>query len=458
MDSKINGSAPPVQSKDARMLAADVLTRVFKHGAFANKALDAELKRLDERGEFSTQQKAAVTELVYGTLRHVHVIEPALKRALDRPDKKIDAFAWSVMLMAVHELWFMSSPDYAVVSEAVALVKKKRSQPLSRFVNAVLRKVTKVERSVNDLERLPKWLKEELGEVLGMSRLNAWQKVSAPAVHLVVNVAKITRAELKERLESELPDRATVREHNWHPHGLVVTRGADPRRWPGYNEGLFSVQNLAAAAVVEAIDIPAGGRVADVCAGHGGKTFALAQRAAAVVAIDMYASKLAALAGEMHRLGATHVATEQLDVSVGLGGLEAQFDAVFVDAPCTGTGTWHQKPELLLRLGPDDAQRMSDIQLQILSNAVALLKPNQWGFLVYAVCSLTRDEGIGTTRRFESFCNEKNIRFEKVTSDFGLSCCKPDSDGVYRLGPWLGEGLLGFQLARWRLKRPQILQ
>src|SRR5690606_28809909 len=88
-----------------------------------------------------------------------------------------------------------------------------------------------------------------------------------------------------------------------------------------------------------------------------------------------------------------------LDLSVGVGGLEGAFDRVLVDAPCTGLGTIHRRPELLLRLGPGDPARMGARQLAIARNAARMVRPG--GVLVFAVCSPTRAEGPEVAARLE---------------------------------------------------------
>jgi 16S rRNA (cytosine967-C5)-methyltransferase len=220
------------------------------------------------------------------------------------------------------------------------------------------------------------------------------------------------------------------------PLGILLRRAGAPRDLPGYSEGVFSVQEEGAQLVGLALGALPGERIADVCAGHGGKTTLLARQVGArgcVAAIDRDQRKLLLIPPELERVGlnAAQVQLHAVDLSVGRGELSGEFDRVLVDAPCTGLGTLHRRPELLLRLGPDDPARLGEVQLAILERASAWVRVG--GLLAYAVCSPTRAEGIHVANAFEA----RRTEFSRVLDPVSSLLPPPDADGVLRIGPWL---------------------
>ena len=137
--------------------------------------------------------------------------------------------------------------------------------------------------------------------------------------------------------------------------------------------------------------------------------------------------------------------TLALDLTVGTGGLDASFDRVLVDAPCTGLGTVHRRPELLLRLGPEDPARMAALQTRILTTAASLVRPG--GLLVYAVCSPTDEEGRDVADALE----ERVAGLTRLPSSPG-DPISADEDGISRIGPW-AEGADAYQVVRWTRER-----
>ena len=133
--------------------------------------------------------------------------------------------------------------------------------------------------------------------------------------------------------------------------------------------------------------------IADVCAAPGGKTLILATAAAGghVVACDLHDGRLRRMRDNLERVGVRNVSLVALDMSADPPPIHGSFDAVLVDAPCTGTGTLRRHPEIRWRLEPADVERLAALQRRILERAAGLVSPG--GSLVYAVCSLEPEEG-----------------------------------------------------------------
>jgi 16S rRNA (cytosine967-C5)-methyltransferase len=437
----------------ARCLAAIVIERVTDDGAFASRALDAELKRAG----LEARDNALATEIVYGTLRVLPVLDERIIQVLTRADARTDGFVRATLRTAAYQLAHLGRlPTHAIVDECVSQVRERRGPKLAGFVNAVLRKLAAARPADPQPPRslaLPKWVHESLLEALGPERLVRLLQQHASAPALCLRSDRQRREELQAQLTAAQPQ-AEIRPTSLSPLGLNLRRSGSPRALPGYKDGAFSVQEEGAQLVALAIAAQSGERVADICAGHGGKTTLLARQvgsSGSLVAVDQDERKLDAIPDELQRIGLADVPLElhPVDLSVGTGGLPADFDRVLVDAPCTGLGTVLRRPELLLRLKPEDPARMSQLQLKILRSAAQLVKPG--GLLAYAVCSPTREEGPDVARAFGA----EHPSFSPVTEALSALLPPPDHDAVLRIGAWLTASEEtsapdAYQLVLWR--------
>ncbi|HVU03946.1 MAG TPA: transcription antitermination factor NusB [Polyangiaceae bacterium] len=372
--------APP----NARTLAARVLERVHRDGAFAAAALDAEMERLPE---FDPRDRALATEIVYGVLRTEAALRELVSAHATRGLPK-DPVVVSHLLVAAYQLAFLDRvPAHAVVDAAVTAVSAARGRRVSGFVNALLRKVAagpRPERGAAIRRSAPPWLLRALVRDVGEEEADALLGVSEGELRTAVRV--VSGKEAPEWLASAGRGRVS-------PRARLVPRGGDLRKRQGYREGAFVLQEEGAQAVALALGARPGERVLDACAGRGQKTTLLREcigPAGELVATDLYPDKLGQLARELERLSLAPVTTLAVDWTVGDGGLRPGFDRVLVDAPCTGTGTLRHRPEIARRLGPEDPARVARTAEAIFRRAGGLARPG--GRVVFAVCSVLREE------------------------------------------------------------------
>lgn len=435
----------------ARDVATRVLVRVAEEGAYAAVALDAEIgrQRLDAR------DAALATEIVYGSLRVLPELDAALAQHLAKP-KGIDAVTRAAMRVATYQILHLDRvPPHAAVSEAVGIVRRERGPRLAGLANAVLRKVAGARPEVTarpDRIVAPPWLERALAASVGEERARAFLEARPLPPPIALRITPgVDRAALADRIRDAKPD-AVVREGRVSPLALIVQGAGDPRELPGYADGAFAVQEEGSQAIGLLSGAQPGERVADACSGRGGKTALLASEvgdAGHVTAIDLHEPKLDRMKDELARLHIPppRVDAEAIDLSVGTAGLDGRFDRVLVDAPCTGLGTVHRRPEILLRVGEGDPARMGDLQVAILGHAVRLVRPG--GTVVYAVCSPMRAEGAEVARRVEA----AHPDLEPIAGPWPLSTVAPDEDGIIRLGPWLDRdtgGTDAYQVLRWK--------
>jgi 16S rRNA (cytosine967-C5)-methyltransferase len=160
---------------------------------------------------------------------------------------------------------------------------------------------------------------------------------------------------------------------------------------PGYEEGAWTSQEEGSQAIALALEAKPGDVVLDACAGRGNKTGLLARLAGENVdAADLHPKKLERLAKELARIGVAARKTYAVDWAAGTGDVTGPYDRILVDAPCSGTGTIRRRPEILLRRTAGDLAALTKLQRAILARTSTLLRPG--GTLVYAVCSILREE------------------------------------------------------------------
>lgn len=216
--------------------------------------------------------------------------------------------------------------------------------------------------------------------------------------------ALLERAPLDLRVNTLKADRATiVLPQQVVPtaalNGLRLEPGTPVEQWEAWRDGLVEVQDTGSQLACEAVRAQPGETVIDLCAGGGGKTLALAammENRGRLIASDTDRQRLSRLAPRAERAGATIIETRLLDPGKefeALSDLAGAADAVLVDAPCSGTGTWRRNPEARWRRTDEGLDRLVAIQARLLDIAVQLVKPG--GRLIYVVCSLLDQEGAG---------------------------------------------------------------
>jgi 16S rRNA (cytosine967-C5)-methyltransferase len=231
----------------------------------------------------------------------------------------------------------------------------------------------------------PDWLAPELRASLGADFAPVMRALRQRApVFLRVNTARTTRAEAQAALAAE---GIATRPSDLARTALEVserTRKIQPSA--AYRDGLVELQDAASQAVVEALPLASGARLLDYCAGGGGKTLAMAARAATrVFAHDADPGRMRDLPGRAARAGAAVTLLSEAELAEA-----APFDLVLVDAPCSGSGSWRRTPEAKWRLERTGLEALMQTQRDILARAAPLVAADGW--LAYATCSLLAAE------------------------------------------------------------------
>lgn len=227
------------------------------------------------------------------------------------------------------------------------------------------------------------------------------------------------------------------------PGHVRLPRGSAVERLPGYNDGAWWVQDLAAGLPARLLGEGQGASVLDLCAAPGGKTLQLAASGWQVTALDISGKRLERVRENLRRTGlaAGIVEADALDWEP-----PEPFDAVLLDAPCTATGTCRRHPDVLHRIGPRQIAEMAQLQARLVDRACNWLKPG--GRLVYAVCSLEPEEGEAQAARIAQAGN-----LADPIAAAGLPpAIAPTAEGWLRTDPGMlaqEGGIDGFFIARF---------
>jgi 16S rRNA (cytosine967-C5)-methyltransferase len=406
----VSGSAEQRQAS-VRFFAAEILGKVDRQKAYADILLDQALKA----GSLNQRNRALLTELVYGTLRWRGKIDAQLSQHLRQPLLKTDPLIRNLLRLTCYQLLFLDRiPDYAAVNEAVEVAKMHGGRKRSGFVNGVLRSFLRYEHR-NDASATndepvksiaveyshPEWLVQRWCEEFGVEPAQELMRANndnAPLV-LRVNTIKCSRDELLQRFsDAGVTAIATKRS----PQGICVQSGGAVDSLPGFVEGLFQVQGESSQLVAFLLSPLPGERILDACAAPGGKSTHVAELMrdqGTVIAIDTSARGIEKICENAARLGLTSLRAQRADATRALSAFgHAPYDRALVDAPCSGLGTLRSHPEIKWQRGERDIERLSCLQSKILDHVAVYLKPR--GVLIYATCTLTREENARNVERF----------------------------------------------------------
>ena len=440
MAEKTRGPRPP-KVEQPRDEAADIGVEArLAAGVLLNAALEGRggLDAAQAFREFAAlpgPDRAFARAVAMAALRRLGEIDQILDRRLN---KAPPLAVRTILRIALAQTLVLETPAFAAVSTAVKLAERDpKTRPYKNLVNAVLRGIDREGPGLTTAEsNLPDWLAARWRATYGEPTLAglALAAREEPGTDLSLK-PDVDSAAVADAVDGEILPGGTVR----------TGRRGDIAGWPGFGDGIWWVQDAAAAVPVRLLAPKAGEAVVDFCAAPGGKTLQLAAAGASVVALDRSDKRLDRLRANLARtgLGAEVVAVPAEDWDD-----PRTFDAVLLDAPCTATGTFRRNPEVLRATKPADVAKLADVQHRLLDAAALRVRPG--GRLVYCVCSLEREEGetqvIAFLRRNPAFRTVPAVPSEIGAPDEALT-----PEGWLRVLPsmWAEKGGLdGFFIAR----------
>ncbi|KQZ18041.1 RsmB/NOP family class I SAM-dependent RNA methyltransferase [Caulobacter sp. Root1472] len=412
-----------------------------REGALA--LIDAALSRrggLDEAASANAfrflepRERAFARALAMAALRHLGPIDRALAGKLAKePPPRVR----NLLRLGATQAFFLEVPAFAAVATSVELAgANKASRPFKGLVNAVLRGLLRDGPPSAEPEHLaPLWLYARW--------VGAWGKETADAVAAQIGFEPATDLSLKPDADAEAL--AAELEGEILPGGTLRTsRRGDVSAWPAFEDGVWWVQDAAAAISARLLDVQPGQTALDLCAAPGGKTLQLAAAGAVTVAVDRSAARLQRVTENLARLNLT---AEVIAADAGAWDDARTFDAVLLDAPCSATGTFRRHPDVLWAARPGDVASLAAVQSRLLDSAAGRLKPG--GRLVYCVCSLEPEEGEAQVEAF--LARRPDIALDPIgPEEGGAPAASLTPRGTLRILPHHREGGLdGFFAARF---------
>lgn len=393
--------------KNARQAAFEALLKIHREGAYSNLVVDASLK---ENDHFDERDKAFFSNLVYGTLDRLILIDYNLSLYLTQPVSKLKPELHTILRLGTYQILFLDRvPSSAAVNESVKLAKVNKSAFAASLVNAVLRRVADnglklPEGAENDPAYLavkyscPKWLISMWIDAYGFDNAVALAEKALEAAPVIVkvNTLKTTVDDLIWKLAE---DGVIAEKSTKFPDSLVLENTGAVEDLISYQEGLFHAQDFASQICCKAVDAKPGETVFDLCSAPGGKTFTIAQamqNTGCVRAFDIYQSRVDLIKNGAKRLGLDNVYTYLSDATI-FNENYGVADKVLCDVPCSGLGIIRRKPEIRFKKSAE-IDNLPQIQYNILCNATRYLKDG--GRLVYSTCTLNPKENDEVCNRF----------------------------------------------------------
>lgn len=378
---------------ESRVAAADTLADL-REGFLLDAAFDRRAAGLDARDRRWTQ------ELVYGLLRRREAIDVALYSRVRGGIARLHPDLTDLLRLGVCQLLFMNSvPPYAAIAQTVELAKTRHGIGASKLANAVLRRIDRERSHVGAMDDIdptdrvgqlarrhshPRWLVERWVAQFGLRDAEILLQRNNEEARVVLRPWGIVREQLETSLEQSgvVPDEVTL-----VPDSLQLPRGTALLELAAWRQGQCFVQDPAATLVTRYAAFAPDSVVGDFCAAPGGKSLELSRVARFVVAADRSLSRLGRLGDNLARLDVHNVGVMAMDASrPAVRGL----DAVLLDVPCAGTGTFRRHPDARWRLRASDLAVLAAVQSELLRAAADRVSPG--GLLIYSTCSLEREE------------------------------------------------------------------
>ncbi|MBK5264324.1 MAG: RsmB/NOP family class I SAM-dependent RNA methyltransferase [Alphaproteobacteria bacterium] len=411
----------------ARRAALKLLDAILRRGEPLELALHGATQGLADRAD-----KAFTHAIVAEVLRHM----PDLDALIDGATRRVlppDAKARAVLRLALAQVLVLKTPPHAAISTALPLVDGGPR----KLVHGVFGTLMRAGASLPDIPSLLPEVAVRWQEQWGADMVRAAQEalVASPAIDLT----------LKDSMETDLWCER-LGGTSLLPGHVRLAESGDVASLPGFADGAWWVQDLAACLPARLFGQGEGRHVLDLCAAPGGKTMQLAANGWRVTSVDQSQKRLVRLDENLARTGLS-ATTVQADLRQWQP--EAPVDAILLDAPCTATGIFRRHPDVLHRIGERQIAELGELQASLLDRVADWLKPG--GVLVFATCSLEKAEGERQIERLLAASGA--FALDPVESDMLPAGIAPAAEGWVRTLPSMlaDQGRLdGFFIARLR--------
>ena len=407
--------------------AAWEVVQAVGRGVFADVALE----RIFNLYSFKSIDKALITEISYGAIRQRYFLDCWID-SLGKvsAEKQPPLLRWLLHVGLYQILKMEKIPPAAAINTSVELAKTHQLAKLAPVVNGILRSALRRKENGYQLpksknasfelaknESLPVWLADKLIYWRGVEDAYKIAKAFNTISPIDIRVNK-TRAELED--VKEIFDSCGIKSQVIPscPYGLEIKAGVgEPKKWPGYEEGKWSVQDRSSQLIAPLLEALPGEKILDACAAPGGKSTHIAEltnNQATIWSVDRSSRRSERILANSERLG-----TRCLQLLVAdSNDLLAQhpewidyFHRILIDAPCSGLGTLSRHPDARWRINNDSIQELVALQRRLLMSLSDLLKSG--GKLVYSTCTIHPDENSNQIKKFLEIQSKFLLEYEK---------------------------------------------
>jgi len=383
----------------------EILLELERTDGYANLLLSDVLEKYDY---LEPREKAFIKRVTEGCIERKIQIDYVLDGISKVPVKKMKPFIRALLRMSAYQIFFMEAvPDAAVCDEAVKLAKKRSFGSLQGYVNGVLRNLSRQKGSIvyPDVEKepvkafsvlysMPAWLVEHFLCLYGRETTERLLQAFLESRPVTVRLEEgLTEKERGALLDSWKQKGVMVKEHPYLPYAVQIEKTEGIRHLPGYEEGLFAVQDISSMLAVEAAGVCRGQTVLDLCAAPGGKSLHAASRLAgtgSVLSFDITEAKLLRMEENRRRMRKENMKTAIGDARIYREELYQCADVVLADVPCSGLGVIGRKPDIKYHVTKQSLMEITALQKEILQNAAAYVRPG--GILLYSTCTIAPQE------------------------------------------------------------------
>ena len=364
--------------------------------------------------------RALFHELVLGTLRQWYALKSITLPLLVKPlnNETVE----TCLYVGLYQVLCTRVANHAAISETVTAAKQLGYQALSGVVNAILRRVSRetseFQTALAQAHGLPSWLYKRLKKDWSeqLEQLTQTLKQTAPLT-LRINTRQISRDDYLEILQQQeiAAEACTVSEV-----GIVMLQNVHIPDLPGFDEGIFSVQDEHAQLCATLLPNLDGKVVVDACAAPGGKTAHLLEKfqPKKLIALDQDAKRLIRVSENLERLQLNQEAqVEILAADATTWNASEAVDCIVLDAPCSAIGVLRRHPDIRLLRQSSDIQQTVALQQQILQQMWQQLKVG--GTLLYITCSVLKAENEQQMQQF--FAEHQNAKEVKIDANWGIT-------------------------------------
>ena len=390
-------------AENAREIVLDTLLEIERNKVYSNQLIKAVLDKYDY---LEGQEKRFIKRLAEGCIERKIELDYYLNQYSTVPVNKMKPLIRCLMRMGVYQILYMDSiPDSAACNEAVKLANKRKFTNLKGFVNGVLRKiaVNKADLLLPDADKeplqylsvkysMPEWIValwlQEYDRETVVTILESLAAVHPVSIRFRTTLSEAERSSYIRMWEQQ---GAVVKATDVLPYVYTLEGVEGIGSLEGFEEGIFTVQDVSSALSVEAAKLQGDELCMDICAAPGGKTMLAAEKAAKVLARDVSDNKVALIEENLERMQLAHkVETETWDATVFDESKVLTADVVFMDVPCSGLGVMGKKRDIKYHVTPESLESLYVLQKQIVESSWQYVKKG--GVLLYSTCTINRAE------------------------------------------------------------------